>query len=81
MADYVIPFETKFNEEFKGSVGKFILKWTTPSLLNYENSDLEINNENVIDIELQKEENNLDSVKKEQNNNLFNININSNILN
>ena len=49
MADYSIPFETNFIEEFKGSVGKFILKWTTPSLLNYENSNLEINNENIID--------------------------------
>ena len=48
MADYSIPFETKFNGEFKGSVGKFILKWTTPSLLSYE-SGVEINNENVID--------------------------------
>ena len=47
MADYNIPFETKFNGEFRGSLGKFILKWTTPSLLNYEN--LEINNENIID--------------------------------
>ena len=47
MADYNIPFETKFNSEFRGSLGKFILKWTTPSLLNYEN--LEINNENIID--------------------------------
>ena len=37
------------------------------------------NKENVIDIELQKEENNLDSGKKEPNNNLFNININSNV--
>ena len=42
------------------------------------------NNENVIDIELQKEENNLDSVKKEQNNSEKDtipglININSNI--
>ena len=37
------------------------------------------NKENVIDIELQKEENNLDSGKKEKNNNLFNININSNV--
>ena len=49
MADYNIPFETKFNGEFKGSIGKFILKWTTPSLLNYERGNLEINNENVID--------------------------------
>ena len=48
MADYSIPFETKFNGEFKGSVGKFILKWTTPSLLSYE-SGVEINNENIID--------------------------------
>ena len=37
------------------------------------------NKENVIDIELQKEENNLDSGKKEKNNNLFKININSNV--
>ena len=49
MADYSIPFETNFIDEFRGSVGKFILKWTTPSLLNYENSNLEINNENSID--------------------------------
>ena len=49
MADYNIPFETKFNGEFRGSLGKFILKWTTPSLINYESGDLEIHNENVID--------------------------------
>ena len=49
MADYNIPFETKFNGEFRGSLGKFILKWTTPSLINYESGDLEIYNENVID--------------------------------
>ena len=49
MADYNIPFETKFNGEFRGSLGKFILKWTTPSLINYENNNLEIHNENVID--------------------------------
>ena len=49
MADYNIPFETKFNGEFKGSIGKFVLKWTTPSLMNYDSGNLEINNENVID--------------------------------
>ena len=49
MADYDIPFETNFNGEFRGSVGKLILKWTTPSLLNYESGNLEINNENIID--------------------------------
>ena len=49
MADYNIPFETKFSGEFRGSLGKFILKWTTPSLINYENNNLEIHNENIID--------------------------------
>ena len=49
MADYNIPFETKFNSEFRGSIGNFILKWTTPSLLNWENGAGEIINENVIE--------------------------------
>ena len=80
MADYVIPFETKFNEEFKGSVGKFILKWTTPSLLNYENSDLEINNENVIDfpevsITSQKLKFDYNTYTNENNEIMLNINI------
>ena len=80
MADYVIPFETKFNEEFKGSVGKFILKWTTPSLLNYENSDLEINNENIIDfpevsITSQKLKFDYNTYTNENNEIMLNINI------
>ena len=48
-ADYSIPFETKFNGEFNGSIGKFILKWTTPSLLQFNSNGIEINNENEID--------------------------------
>ena len=48
-ADYSIPFDTKFNGEFKGSLGKFILKWTTPSLIKFGPNDFEINNENEIE--------------------------------
>ena len=48
-ADYNIPFETIFNGGFKGSIGKVILKWTTPSLMNFGINGFEINNENEID--------------------------------
>ena len=48
-ADYNIPFETKFNDEFKGSLGKIILKWSTPSLIEYECDDLSLVNENSFD--------------------------------
>ena len=79
MADYNIPFETKFDGEFKGSVGKFILKWTTPSLLSYE-SGLEINNENVIDfpdvaINSQRLKFDYNTFTNENNEILLNINI------
>lgn len=48
-ADYNIPFETKFNDKFKGSIGKIVLKWSTPSLMDYESGDLSLVNENIFD--------------------------------
>ena len=48
-SDYSIPFETIFNDEFQGSLGKIILKWSTPSLIDYECGDLDLINENVFD--------------------------------
>jgi len=80
MADYNIPFETKFNGVFKGSIGKFILKWTTPSLLNYERGNLEINNENVIDfpdvsINSQRLKFDYNTFTNENNDIILNINI------
>ena len=48
-ADYSIPFETKFNDKFQGSIGKIILKWTTPSLMEYHCGDLSLVNENYFD--------------------------------
>ena len=80
MADYNIPFETNFNGEFKGSVGKFILKWTTPSLLNYENGKLETTNESIIDfpdlaITSPKLKFNYNTFNNENNEVLLNINI------
>ena len=48
-ADYNIPFETKFIDKFKGSIGKIILKWSTPSLIDYECGDLSLVNENTFD--------------------------------
>jgi hypothetical protein len=48
-ADYNIPFETKFFDKFKGSIGKIILRWSTPSLIDYECGDLSLANENTFD--------------------------------
>ena len=49
-ADYSIPIETKFQDKFQGSLGKIILKWSTPSLIDYECGDLSLVNENVFDL-------------------------------
>ena len=49
-ADYSIPFETKFNDKFQGSLGKIVIKWTTPSLNDYECGDLSLVNENSFDL-------------------------------
>ena len=49
-ADYSIPFETKFNDKFQGSLGKVLLKWSTPSLDEYECGDLSLINENYFDL-------------------------------
>ena len=49
-ADYSIPFETKFNDKFQGSLGKVLLKWSTPSLDEYECGDLVLINENYFDL-------------------------------
>ena len=35
-AQYCIPFETRFYNEFKGKIGKIRIKWTTPSLKEFE---------------------------------------------
>ena len=48
-ADYSIPFETIFNDKFQGSIGKIILKWSTPSLMEYQCGDLSLTNENYFD--------------------------------
>ena len=54
-AEYCIPFETKFYNEFKGKIGKIKIKWTTPSLREFEkeigdiNNDLTLINENIFD--------------------------------
>ena len=54
-AEYCIPFETKFYNEFKGKIGKIKIKWTTPSLREFEkeigevNNDLALINENIFD--------------------------------
>jgi hypothetical protein len=48
-SDYSIPFETIFNDEFQGSLGKILLKWSTPSLIDYESGDLSLINENTFD--------------------------------
>ena len=48
-ADYSIPFETKFNDKFQGSIGKILLKWSTSSLLEYQCGDLSLVNENYFD--------------------------------
>ena len=44
-AEYCIPFETKFFNEFKGKIGKIKMKWTTPSLKEFEKEIGEINND------------------------------------
>ena len=49
-SDYSIPFETIFYDEFQGSLGKIILKWSTPSLIDYECGDLSLVNENTFDL-------------------------------
>ena len=43
--EYCIPFDTEFYGEFKGKIGKIKIKWTTPSLNEYE-QNLENNSEN-----------------------------------
>ena len=54
-AEYIIPFETKFYNDFKGKLGKIKIKWTTPSLKEFEkecgdtNNNLSLINENVFD--------------------------------
>ena len=54
-AEYCIPFETKFFKEFKGKIGKVIIKWTTPSLSEFaekvENNgnNIALINENTFD--------------------------------
>ena len=49
-ADYSIPFETKFKDKFQGSIGKVLLKWSTPSLDEYQSGDLNLINENWFDL-------------------------------
>ena len=54
-AEYCIPFETKFYDEFKGRIGKIKIKWTTPSLKEFEkeigdtNNNLTLINENIFE--------------------------------
>lgn len=53
--EYCIPFETKFFNEFKGKIGKVKIKWTTPSLREFENDigeyekNIPLINENIFD--------------------------------
>ena len=49
-ADYSIPFETKFFDKYQGSLGKILLKWSTPSLMDYQCEGISIENENVFDL-------------------------------
>ena len=49
-ADYTIPIETKFNEKFKGSLGKIRIKWSTPSLIDYQCGELSLSNENAFEL-------------------------------
>jgi hypothetical protein len=51
-ADYTIPIETKFNEKFKGSLGKIKIKWSTPSLIDYQCGELSLFNENAFELPL-----------------------------
>ena len=54
-AEYCIPFETKFYNDFKGKLGKIKIKWTTPSLTEFEkeigdiNNDISLINESTFD--------------------------------
>ena len=51
-ATYCIPFETKFYNEFKGKIGKIKIKWTTPSLREFEKGIGNVEpliNENIFD--------------------------------
>ena len=79
-ADYSIPFETKFNDKFQGSLGKVLLKWSTPSLDEYECGDLSLINENYFDlpdISISSSELNYeyDTVVNENKDVLFNIKV------
>jgi hypothetical protein len=53
--EYCIPFETKFYNEFKGKIGKVKIKWTTPSLKEFEKDigeytkNIPLINENIFD--------------------------------
>ena len=53
--EYCIPFETQFYNSFKGKLGKIKLKWTTPSLKEFEKeigetvNNLPLENENIFD--------------------------------
>jgi hypothetical protein len=53
--EYCIPFETKFYSEFKGKIGKIKIKWTTPSLTEFEKDigeyakNIPLINENIFD--------------------------------
>ena len=49
-ADYTIPIETKFIDQFKGSLGKIKLKWSTPALIDYQCGELSLSNENVFEL-------------------------------
>ena len=55
-AEYCIPFETKFFKDFKGKIGKIRIRWTTPSLKDFEknvenndNKNINLINEDVFD--------------------------------
>ena len=53
--EYCIPFETQFYNSFKGKLGKIKLKWTTPSLKEFEKeigenvNNIPLENENIFD--------------------------------
>ena len=49
-ADYTIPIETKFNEKFKGSLGKIKINWSTPSLISYQCGELSLSNDNAFEM-------------------------------
>ena len=55
-AEYCIPFETKFFKDFRGKIGRIRIRWTTPSLKEFEqsiekndNNNISLINENVFD--------------------------------